>query len=894
MVYNANLRQIGAGDTIPARYLPLILWHDGTLELGAQAHLLAHGHPLAFKPQRPAGAAGKVAYFEPTAFWMAHTREHELASAYPVVTPLLVAPLYLPAVAWLDAHGWRQPQIDRVAELMDKLAASVLAAVASVLMYLVLRREGNRWSLPLALAFAFGTDTWMISSQALWQHGSGELLIALALLLVLSPASRVRTSLLGAVCVLVAGNRPPDALVAAAIGLFAVCRCWRSTVWLVAGAVVPLAALLYYNLGFMGAIAGGYGLVKPPAHFFQHNWSGLAGLLVSPTRGLLVFSPFLIFLPVGLARRLRSPESRRLAVALGVAVAAQILLYSRVDWRAGVCWGPRYLTDILPILVWMIAPAPSVLRPFARGLFVVAIGLSVCVQTVGAFWYTKTSDQRIFAGNPASMRAAWNPRNIPFLVELRHPPAGGELQCDAIGTIDRVGDDRLPLAGALPTLKPGATLAGWALACGRTPAQLKVLVDGVVVGSTRHFLSRPGVDKAMHTDARAGWRMSARLWGVPPGERILQLAVRIGPRSDFRIVREQRVFVIAQQPQPFAQTGATQHPPSAAELDAMAARAAELLREHQTDNGAWLTAYTKGMRYQAPRPEMNTYLTSILVDLLSPLHRQGFDAALARARAHLAAQIESDGLVRYQGLSGGPGKRGCVFTPDADDTALVWRIAGPGADDARRRRMLNTLARYRDARGLYRTWLAPQKDYQCLDPSGDPNPTDIGIQMHVYLMLHKFDRPAAQKLCGALQRAFHDADVWPYYAKSALIPYLRAAELSRLGCTLALPTERLALPAPGQGIWSEAVQLLVEATTSPQRANADQADLQRAARALLARLAGDDFALIRHDPPLLYHTDSNVNLPRFYWWSEDVGYALWLRLNEAAGIETQSHPQLSR
>ena len=33
------------------------------------------------------------------------------------------------------------------------------------------------------MAFAFGTDTWMISSQALWQHGSGELLVALALLL---------------------------------------------------------------------------------------------------------------------------------------------------------------------------------------------------------------------------------------------------------------------------------------------------------------------------------------------------------------------------------------------------------------------------------------------------------------------------------------------------------------------------------------------------------------------------------------------------------------------------------------------------------------------------------------------------------------------------------------
>ena len=31
LIHNANLRQIGAGDTVSARYLPLLLWHNGTL-----------------------------------------------------------------------------------------------------------------------------------------------------------------------------------------------------------------------------------------------------------------------------------------------------------------------------------------------------------------------------------------------------------------------------------------------------------------------------------------------------------------------------------------------------------------------------------------------------------------------------------------------------------------------------------------------------------------------------------------------------------------------------------------------------------------------------------------------------------------------------------------------
>lgn len=882
LIYNANLRQIGAGDTVPARYLPLTLWHHGTLEPGEQARLYAHGHPMALPRYRPANEEGKAVYFEPTAYWLVRTREHELASFYPVVTPLLVAPLYLPAALWLDARGWEQPHVDRVAEWMEKFAASLLAAAASVLVFLLLRREGNPWALPLALAFAFGTNTWMISSQALWQHGTGELLIALALLLVLSPVTRPRTVILGAVCVLMAANRPPDALVAAAIGAFVLWRDWRTALWLIAGAALPLAALLYYNLVFMGHLAGGYGVVKPPVDFLQGDWSGLAGLLISPTRGLLVFSPFLILVVMGLIQRLRTPGTRMLAVALALAVIGQLLLYAKGDWRAGTSWGPRWLTDILPILVWMLAPAPLALRPVARGLFVAAIVFSVGVQAVGAFWYTRTSDESIFAGGPASMRGAWDPANIPFIAELRHPRAPGELLCDALGTVDRIGETRLPSTGTLPHLEPGTVLEGWALACSRSPAQLLLLVNGVVIGATTQFLRRADVDEALRTQALSGWRITANLWGVAPGEHVLQLAVRIEPRSDFRIVREQRVVV---RPQPVALSGTESTPaPPAEALASMAARARSLLRDHQTDYGAWLTSHTQAPRYDAPQSEMNTFLTATLVDLLSPLaDRQGLDAALERARAHLGAQIEANGLVRYHGLPDGPaiGTLGCAITPDADDTALAWRIAAPPASDPRRQPMLDVLAAYRDVRGFYRTWLAPRKDYRCLDPGSDPNPTDIAIQLHVYLMLRELDPPSAQALCGTLQRAFGDEDIWVYYAKSALLPYLRVAELQQRGCPLPLPVERLALPVEGQAIWSEVVNRLVALTTSP-----DDAPARHGARVVLARLGADDFALLRRTPPLLYHNDLSATVRRYYW-SEDAGYALWLRLFGAAGIDPE-------
>jgi hypothetical protein len=91
LIYNANLRQIGAGDTFPARYQPLILWHEGTLGLNTNVRLVGHGHLMIQDRKQSAIADGTVPYFEPQAYWMIYTRHNQRASLYPLVTPLLVA-----------------------------------------------------------------------------------------------------------------------------------------------------------------------------------------------------------------------------------------------------------------------------------------------------------------------------------------------------------------------------------------------------------------------------------------------------------------------------------------------------------------------------------------------------------------------------------------------------------------------------------------------------------------------------------------------------------------------------------------------------------------------------------------------------------------------------------
>jgi hypothetical protein len=858
LVYNTNLRSIGSGDTLPARYLPFGIWRYGSVLLDPIRDVTSEGHS--------------------NPYWIVNGRAGHSLSLYPVVLPLLVAPLYLPAVGYLYIQGWTEWRLRQVATVMEKLTSSLLAASAAALLYLLLRRRAPPPdALLLALAFAFGTNTWMIGSQALWQHGLAELLLVGALLLLTGPCTASRAVAAGALCGLIAGNRPPDLLLAAALGLYGLRWAGQRAAWLAAGAAVPLSLVLGYNVAAAGNLMGAYGIPKHGAFFHHGLLTGIAGLLFSPTRGLFVFSPFLVLIPVALRHGLRDRGTRALTLAIGVAALAQVLFYAKGDWRAGHSWGPRWLTDLLPLLVWTLPPGLAALRGVGRLAFVLATCASMAVQAVGAFWYMGASDVAIFAApkGPGEMLAAWDPRNTPFVAELRHErapydPAFTRWKGLSVrGSIDHVTGS----SGRVDFVTPGTPLSleGWALADGRSPAALEVTLDGHLRGVTETFFDRPDVRAVLHVTSPAGWRIDLGTDGVGPGAHVLAAAARVHDSAMALPVARREITVVASP----TELGNT-HSPLArdAYLGAAARDAVALLKSHQQETGSWLTSYTAAPRFEDPRQEMNTFLTAMMIDLLDPVAAAvGAGESLARARAHLGGQIEASGLVRYHGRPDGPTipSLGCAITPDADDTSLVWRLAG-GDRRARLRRALAVLAQYRTREGLYRTWLAPREQYECIDQGQDPNPTDAGIQMHVFLFLAQSEPPAARALCGALGRALGEDRLWVYYRMAPLVPLLRQVDLRRAGCPLRLPEARLRTAVRGQEAWLTAGRLL-DRLLSAEGPGPTSAETL----AVLRSFAKDGFSFVREAPPLLYHNDLSAQTPRFYW-SEDFGYALWLRL----------------
>ena len=83
-------------------------------------------------------------------------------------------------------------------------------------------------------------------------------------------------------------------------------------------------------------------------------WHGLAGLLTSPNRGIVVFAPLCVLI-VGLPfvwRRLR-PQERRLIVAMGIGAVSYLLLIAKLrNWGGTFGWGPRFLLPVLPIAMY--------------------------------------------------------------------------------------------------------------------------------------------------------------------------------------------------------------------------------------------------------------------------------------------------------------------------------------------------------------------------------------------------------------------------------------------------------------------------------------------------------------------------------------------------------------
>jgi hypothetical protein len=374
-VYNLNLRPIPSGDTSPAALLPFTIVGSHTITFDRFAHWYIDSEHM------------KPVWFQ--------RRHGHYYSSFPIALPLLLTPLYTPFLAFWNIDQMPVDQVVLVARVMEKVVASLIATV-SVGTFLVLaeRLTNRRTALLVTAVYAFGSPTWSTSSQALWQHGASELLIIGGLLCVVvgSESPERAPAVLAGLCAgLSVAIRLTNAMFLAILAVHVVRSRWSGArkVVFASCAALPVGAVLGYNIQIFGTPAGSY----PSGWLLQGNLlAGLAGLLISPSRGLLLFCPVFLFSAIGVYLWIRGPHTlhREIYSICLVATVAQMLLIARSRlWYGGFCYGPRLLTDVMPCLAILLLPALCRVENSRMWKFAFAASLiwSVLVQGIGAFCY---------------------------------------------------------------------------------------------------------------------------------------------------------------------------------------------------------------------------------------------------------------------------------------------------------------------------------------------------------------------------------------------------------------------------------------------------------------------------------------------------------------------------
>jgi len=357
-------------DVVPAALLPVSILQRGDFYLDPFADFI------------------NATYRDP--FFVAKTNDH-LVSRYPVIAPVLALPFHgIPlGLGWLT-----QPRSDwlaypRSALFTARIPAAFITALAVVMLFYCARKLTNlKTSILLAIIFAFGTSIWTTASQALWQHTPGILLLLIGLWSVL------RGERAGAMAVAPGAFFISAAVAARANNVFAAIALtsyvsfkYRRATWAwMLWAIPPAVLFLAYNLIYNGSpLVFGYqeGFVQSMSLI---RLDGLLGVLISPSRGLLIYSPFFIF--AFLAFKDSAAQHRALYFLSGAVFAVNIFVISMFkNWDGGWGYGTRLLIDALPFAMLLLIPAVERLRGLSRLTFFGLVAFAIGLQILGLWDY---------------------------------------------------------------------------------------------------------------------------------------------------------------------------------------------------------------------------------------------------------------------------------------------------------------------------------------------------------------------------------------------------------------------------------------------------------------------------------------------------------------------------
>lgn len=274
---------------------------------------------------------------------------------------------------------------------VERLIAAIIVACAALMMFAIAKlRLCTRDALFVAFLFAFATPAWSIASRAMWQHGPSMLCLGIAMYGLLRSEERPRWSgVVGAALACAYIIRPTNAIPIVVWTAYIALRKPRQLPLFIGSAAPFALAFFAYNWWVYGSIFAPYYLPQRVGATGALGEALLANL-ISPGRGLFVYSPIFVLTILGFGLRIRQ---RRFSLFDGTVIAIVVVHWITISsfphWWAGHSYGPRFMSDMSPLLLYGLIPVFESLKIQTGSRRVVAIVAVLMLSAVSVYMHAR-------------------------------------------------------------------------------------------------------------------------------------------------------------------------------------------------------------------------------------------------------------------------------------------------------------------------------------------------------------------------------------------------------------------------------------------------------------------------------------------------------------------------
>lgn len=387
IIFYSNVRYNGSIDTRINELYAQNFARTGKLYLEEPIIFEGQEKPGRFADQAPANTEVDGKYY----------------SKYPIATSILVSPIF----KFLDLIGFNSPYT------ASKFSAVLITSISVVILFATLKKlSSSKVALLISLIYAFGTATWGTTSQAVWQHTTSQFISIVVLYLfsvLLTDNSKVNKwwvfCLIGFLLALNFIIRPTNLLAYVLfLGLIVLTRDKKNILLTIVSGIPVILLLFIYNYTSFGSfLSTGYS-AEAGNGWTNNIFTGIYGLLFSPSVGLIVFSPVLIFSFWGIYHYVKNAiqnfslkfDNHNFFLVCILVFLLNMIVYSA--WWAwhGDIWTYRMLLDALPYLILtLIYPIQTIFSKLCSSnilyrflllpILILSILFSFYFQFIGAF-----------------------------------------------------------------------------------------------------------------------------------------------------------------------------------------------------------------------------------------------------------------------------------------------------------------------------------------------------------------------------------------------------------------------------------------------------------------------------------------------------------------------------